>query len=278
MPRRCRVLEGKAEEIDPRVRRVVAEQPYPIVFATISGAHLYGFPSADSDWDLRGVHVLPARDVLGLESGPETEQDWAVRDGLEIDLVTHDAKKFFTLMLRRNGYVLEQLLSPLVLLTTPAHTELKAIAPGCITRGRAEHYLGFARNEWKLFTTKKRTVKKLLYLYRVLLTGIHLMRTHEVEANLERLNALYPQPSVPDLIALKCGGKEKAEIGDADLAFHERAYERLREELRLAGEQSGLPELPSARSAPNDLLLRLRLGEVDLTPSTPPLGDPTLTA
>jgi predicted nucleotidyltransferase len=210
-------------EIDPRVRRVVAEQPYPLIFATISGAHLYGFPSADSDWDLRGVHVLPARDVLGLDSGPETEQDWAMRDGLEIDLVTHDAKKFFTLMLRRNGYVLEQLLSPLVLLTTPAHAELKAIAPGCITRGHAEHYLGFARNEWKLFTTKKRTVKKLLYLYRVLLTGIHLMRTHEVEANLERLNALYPQPAVPDLIALKRGGQEKAEIGDAALDFHERA-------------------------------------------------------
>ena len=32
---------------------------YPLVFATISGAHLYGFPSADSDFDLRGVHPLP---------------------------------------------------------------------------------------------------------------------------------------------------------------------------------------------------------------------------
>ena len=30
---------------------------------------------------------------------------------MEIDLVTHDARKFFGLMLKRNGYVLEQLLS-----------------------------------------------------------------------------------------------------------------------------------------------------------------------
>jgi hypothetical protein len=35
-------------------------QPYPLIFATISGAHLYGFPSPDSDFDLRGCHVLPA--------------------------------------------------------------------------------------------------------------------------------------------------------------------------------------------------------------------------
>lgn len=265
-------------DVDPRVRAVLAEQPYPLVFATISGAHLYGFPSADSDWDLRGVHVLPAHDVLGLTPAAETEQDWATREGLEIDLVTHDAKKFFTLMLRRNGYVLEQVTSPLILLTTPAHDELNALVPGCITRGHAEHYLGFAGNEWKLFSNKKRTVKKLLYLYRVLLTGIHMMRTGEVEANLVRLQALYPQPPVPDLIALKRGGAEKAEITDVDVAFHEGAYLRLREELRAAGESSGLPDEPSARGALNDLLLRLRLGAADLTPSSPPLNLATLTA
>ncbi len=33
--------------------RIVAAQPYPLLFATIGGAHLYGFPSPDSDYDLR---------------------------------------------------------------------------------------------------------------------------------------------------------------------------------------------------------------------------------
>jgi hypothetical protein len=45
--------------IDPRLAGIAARQPYPLLFATVSGAHLYGFPSPDSDWDLRGVHVLP---------------------------------------------------------------------------------------------------------------------------------------------------------------------------------------------------------------------------
>ncbi len=30
----------------------VREHPYPLLFATVSGAHLYGFPSPDSDFDL----------------------------------------------------------------------------------------------------------------------------------------------------------------------------------------------------------------------------------
>jgi hypothetical protein len=59
---------------DPRLHRIVAAQPYPLLFATISGAHLYGFPSPDSDDDLRGAHVLPLDAVVGLEVRDETVQ------------------------------------------------------------------------------------------------------------------------------------------------------------------------------------------------------------
>ncbi len=83
---------------------------YPLLFATISGAHFYGCRSPDSDWDLRGVHVLPAREVLGLQATQDTISFERTEGQLELDLVTHDAAKFFALMLRRNGYVLEQLL------------------------------------------------------------------------------------------------------------------------------------------------------------------------
>jgi len=71
--------------IDPRLHPIVAVQPYPLVFATVSGAHLYGFPSPDSDYDLRGVHVLPLRAVLGLEEREETIEVSEARDGLEPD-------------------------------------------------------------------------------------------------------------------------------------------------------------------------------------------------
>jgi uncharacterized protein len=59
------------------LRDIMGEQPYRLLFATVSGAHLYGFPSRDSDVDLRGVHVLPAAEVVGLRTGPETlDRTW----------------------------------------------------------------------------------------------------------------------------------------------------------------------------------------------------------
>ncbi|MCB0126208.1 MAG: nucleotidyltransferase domain-containing protein, partial [Caldilineaceae bacterium] len=58
--------------LDPRLQKIVAQQPHPLLFVTISGAHLYGFPSPDSDWDLRGMHVLPVDAFLGL-GGPRDE-------------------------------------------------------------------------------------------------------------------------------------------------------------------------------------------------------------
>ena len=115
------------------LRAEVTRHPFPLLFATISGAHLYGFPSADSDYDLRGVHILPARDAVGLLPKQETVEFSGLREGIELDLVTHDALKFFTLLLKRNGYVLEQLYSPLVVHSTPEHEELRNIAHGCVT-------------------------------------------------------------------------------------------------------------------------------------------------
>ena len=248
-------------ETQERLRAEVARHPYPLVFATISGAHLYGFPSPDSDFDLRGCHVLPVREVVGLDLGPETIELSKDEEGLELDLVTHDARKFFGLLLKKNGYVLEQVYSPLVVHTTPEHEELKAIARGCITRHHSHHYFGCAETQWKLFEKEApRRVKPLLYVYRVLLTGIHLMRTGEVEANLVRLNDEAGLGHVEDLIARKLAGPETSILDDADLAFHRREYERLRAELEAAHQSSTLPQAPSARPALNDLLVRLRLG------------------
>jgi predicted nucleotidyltransferase len=247
---------------DPRLLRQVEQHPYPLLFATISGAHLYGFPSPDSDYDLRGVHLLPLEDVVGLKAGQETVEKSGIYDGLEIDLVTHDARKFFGLLLRKNGYVLEQLLSPLVVHTTPEHAELKEIARHCVTRHHAHHYLGFAETQWRLFQKNDPPrVKPLLYVYRVLLTGIHLMRAGVVQANLKLLNEEFKLPYLPELIERKVGGTEKVRLELADLEFHRREYERLRAELDQAHRESRLPEVPSGMPALHDLLVRIRLGK-----------------
>ncbi len=256
------VLYGPAGAAgDPRLAAEAREHPYPLLFVTVSGAHLYGFPSPDSDFDLRGSHVLPVDDCLGLGDPAWTVTLEHDRDGAEVDLVTHDLRKFAKLLLGNNGYVLEQLYSPLIVLTTPAHSELKEIARGCITRGCCRHYLGFARGQWGRFERESpRRVKTLLYVYRVLLTGIHLMRTGEVNANLLACNEARDEPLtfLPALVGSKIEGTEKGALNVDDFDFHRAAVVNLLAELEAEALASRLPDEPTVKAELNDLLLRVR--------------------
>jgi predicted nucleotidyltransferase len=242
------------------LRAEAASNPYPLLFATISGAHLYGFPLPDSDFDLRGAHILPVEEAVGLLPKRETLQVEGNRNGIELDLVTHDILKFFSMLLKRNGYVLEQLYSPLIVQSGPEHEELKEIAKGCVTRYHNHHYLGFAATQWELFQKEDRPrVKPLLYVYRVLLTGIHLMRTGRIEANLIELNQEYRLPYISDLVGRKIHGAEKSTLEIPEIDFHRREYESLIARLQTAGVESSLPDEPTSQGKLNDLLIRVRL-------------------
>ncbi|WP_328503763.1 nucleotidyltransferase domain-containing protein [Streptomyces sp. NBC_00457] len=247
------------DALDIDLTPVVAEQPDPLLFATVSGAHLYGFPSRDSDVDLRGVHLLPAADLVGLREPEETRSRMWDRDGVEMDLVTHDLRKFVRLMLRRNGYVLEQLLSPLVVHTTDAHRELVALAPGVLTSHHAHHYRGFAVTQWRLFE-KTGELKPLLYTFRVLLTGIHLMRSGEVRAHLPTL--LGEIAEAPAYVQELITAKAEQEHGAADVALHARVptdIERLHGVLDEAQAGSALPDAPAVYDALHEFVVRVRL-------------------
>ncbi|WP_407569458.1 DNA polymerase beta superfamily protein [Deinococcus altitudinis] len=234
---------------------------YPLMFASVSGAHLYGFASPDSDWDLRGVHILPASEVLGLALPRETVDSDRVVDGLELDLVTHDVRKFMGLMLKPNGYVLEQLHSPLVVFTTPEHAELRELGRRCVTRYHAHHYLGFSAGQWKLLNRDDPPrVKPLLYTFRTLLTGLYLMRTGVIEANLAMLNTEAKLPYLDDLMAQKIAGREKETL-TGDLSFYEAEFQRLTGELEQAMEVTTLPAKvePEVEEELSGLLVRLRM-------------------
>jgi predicted nucleotidyltransferase len=148
-----------------------------------------------------------------------------IRRGIELDLVTHDVQKFFTLLLRRNGYVLEP--------------------------------------QWKLFPKESPPrAKRLLYVYRVLLTGIHLMRTGIVEANLVTLNdGEFRLPYIDELVQRKVSRAEQTTLDTPEIEFHRGEYLRLVEVLESAGLESKLPETPTARQGLHDLLVRIRRGE-----------------
>lgn len=245
---------------------VATRGPAP-VFATISGAHLYGFASPDSDIDLRGAFLWSAREMLGL-TPPDETLTIVDQTTIDLDWVAHDLRKFARMMTNHNGYVLEQLYSPLIVITSPLHEELMDLGRGCVTRPTVRHYQGFARGRRERLAEPEPTVKHLLYAYRVLLTGIHLMQTGQVVANITTLNDRFALREVSELVARKQEGAEKMRLEERELASHAGVLDRLADELTTAHGESRLPEAPTTTRALEDLVVRARLeGAMSRDPS-----------
>jgi predicted nucleotidyltransferase len=227
------------------------------VFITISGAHLYGFPSPDSDFDLRGAHLADIEKVLSLFPPRATLEPKLWVNGLEVEIVSHEIEKYLRLLMKPNGYVLEQIYSPLVVLSTLAHEELKELARGTVCSGLYQHYRGFLFSLQKLIAKEEtKKVKRILYLYRVLMTGIHVLETGVLEANILKLNEHFDFENIPELIALK--QLEWSELPEEKLRACWSEIESLEAHLTRAYEASTLPENPSGLEELSAWLVRLR--------------------
>lgn len=239
------------------MRRLVEGLGYDPLFVTVSGAHLYGFPSADSDVDLRGCHWLPLRAVVGLSLPEETVERKLDHEGVEVELVSHDIGKYLRLLVKNNGYILEQIFSPLVVTGQEFLEELRALARRCITRHHYHHYRGFLATQRKhLAKEEPKRLKTVLYAYRVLLTGIHLLRTGEVEANLLWLAAAHGLDFVSELVAQK-REEQDAALG-LDWPCHDARLRELETLLDRAYAESRLPE-ERDRQAVDQFLVAYRL-------------------
>ena len=243
-------------------RALTLSHSYPLIFSTITGSHAFGYASPLSDYDVRGAHLLSLHQVLGFAlSGETVEFKSSIGKDSEIDIATHDLKKFLLLLLKGNGNILEDLYSPLVVTTSPLHDEIKALGKGCITKMCASHYRGMAYNQQRHARTAFRSsdIKRILHTYRCLLTGIHLMRTGTLEMNIPALAVEYEQPQVLDVIEDKLGGIDG--IDNDETKRHEPIIALLHERLDHEQKVSTLPDKAGAstRSALEGLLIRARM-------------------
>ncbi|MCC6742700.1 MAG: nucleotidyltransferase domain-containing protein [Acidobacteria bacterium] len=246
-------MSRNATALDARWLESVVSRigPSAPLFAVVSGAHLYGFASTESDVDIRGSHVLPLESVLGLRPPRETHERNEPVDGARIDFVSHDIAKLLRLLVAKNGYVLEQITSPHVVVAAPGFERLRDLARGFVNRTLYHHYRGFVRGRWKAFTSEEpKRVKTLLYVYRVLLTGTHLMATGDVECNLLRLAAERHVDSIGELVERKRSG-EGTTMDRDEVERHAQRISTLEAEMLRAYEHSPLPE-----TAPN-------IGDID---------------
>jgi predicted nucleotidyltransferase len=222
----------------------------------LSGAHAYGFPSPDSDLDLKAIHVAPTADLLGLAPPVPTVDRAEILEGVEIDYTSNELAHALQGILGGNGNFLERVLGRTVAHASPLLSELRPLVQRSLSRKVHRHYRGFALNQLGELS-KKPTAKKLLYVLRTTLTGIHLLETGQLETDLTRIMGDYGIGDAAQLVERKRAG-ERVALDEAQLEAWQPRVAALFARLDHARETSVLPEVPPDERELCDWLLTVR--------------------
>lgn len=210
---------------------------------SLSGAHAYGFPSPDSDLDLKGIHVVPTAELLGLSPPRLTFDRLEVVDGVEIDYTSNELQMALAGLLAGNGNYLERVLGKTALARSPLLDALRPLAHAALSRRFHRHYRGFAISQLHEAQQPTATAKQMLYVLRTALTGTHLLRTGELVTDLGAICEAYELPEAKALIEAKRAGEKTV----LDAPTRERWLSRVGavlEALDDARATSSLPEEP----------------------------------
>jgi predicted nucleotidyltransferase len=182
------IPHGIRTHIAAELAATASEEGVRVLYAAESGSRAWGFPSPDSDFDVRFLYAHEPDWYVSL---------WERRDVIErpldeqrVDLAGWDIRKALRLLLRSNPALYEWLVSPFVYVDGPLRAELKALFEAYASpRALAHHYWSIARGQWRAEIEGRSQVrlKKYFYVVRPLLSLAWV-------AELERLN--------PDRLAL----------------------------------------------------------------------------
>lgn len=226
------------------------------VVVYLSGAHAYGFPSPDSDLDLKAIHVAKTNELVGLTTPAPTVDRAEIIDGVEIDYTSNELAHALSGVLAGNGNFIERVLGQLAPLGSALLEELRPVVRRALSRRVHRHYRGFALNQLR-FAEREPSVKKLLYVLRTVSTGIHLLETGEVEPNLTALMGAYHLEDAASLVERKRGG-ERVSLEPALLEEWRPRIDGLLARLDAAAERGPLPAEPTNVSEVEDWLLAVR--------------------
>jgi predicted nucleotidyltransferase len=222
---------------------------------SLSGAHAYGFPSPDSDLDLKAVHIEPTSRLLGLANPPQTFDRLEVIEGVEIDYTSNELQMVLAGLVLGNGNYFERILGPIAVRTSQEHEDLRPLAKRAVSKRVHRHYAGFSRGQLHEFTVSPKA-KKILYVLRTALTGIHALATGEIVTDVNHLIYRYGFSEARELIEQKRRG-ERIDLPDELRDKWTKEIERAFAQLEEARQKSPLPD-----EAPNKNELEAYLLEV----------------
>lgn len=157
-------------QIQQKLKDIEAQYGVKILYACETGSRAWGFPSPDSDYDVRMIYMHDIDWYLSLSDKKDTIE-FMSEDG-ELDVTGWDIKKCLKLMWKSNGALLERVQSPILYREVPGIQELlQSYSQRCFAPIAAmHHYLGMARNSFSDVEGKDEVkLKKLFYALRATL-------------------------------------------------------------------------------------------------------------
>ena len=168
--------------ITAQLSALEAEHGFRILYACESGSRVWGFASADSDYDVRFLYAWPRDRYLGIYD-PRDTIDCGV-DENDLDLTGWDLKKALPLFRKANASLFEWLHSPIVYREDTAVIEKwRSLLPDYfVPKNSAAHYLGLSKQIWRRMTERESatvTAKQYLYVLRSILAARFVVERRE---------------------------------------------------------------------------------------------------
>lgn len=157
------------------------EQKYGvnILLACETGSRAWGFPSPDSDYDVRFIYMHPLDWYLSIEDKKDTIEYMAG----ELDLVGWDIRKSLHLFRKSNAALLERIQSPMVYKQQGDFREqLSRLAPDYFSRRAGlHHYLSMAFKYYKACALEEEVkLKSYFYMLRTTLASLWIVEKRSI--------------------------------------------------------------------------------------------------
>ena len=228
--------------------------------AYISGSHLYGWESKDSDIDIRGCFVLKKENFLGLTIPIEVIE--IKTNNENEDIVLFELKKLINLALKGNCNILEELNSS-QFYKQADFIKLKQLINNAFgKKGIYNSYRGMAEKNYKNFILQgKNTIKKYLYVFRGLMAGIYVLQTGIIKPNIEDLNKHFKIKEVTKLLEIKKAGLENEPLKELEEGVLDKKIKWLFDKIDEAYIKSKIPEQPTKKEIEeiNQFIVKLRI-------------------
>jgi predicted nucleotidyltransferase len=166
--------------IQERLLDIQKEKNIKILFSSESGSRGWGFPSPDSDYDVRFFYVRSKNEYLSISEGKD-QYDFPINDLLDIN--GWDIRKALRLMMKSNASPLEWLQSPIIYMEEPGIREeiFELAKQYFIPRATAHHYLGISKNLLEQgIVGEEFKIKKYFYVLRSLLSAKWIIDKNEI--------------------------------------------------------------------------------------------------